>query len=218
MSHARISAAIVGAALVVSACGENKPPLDAASGEVSSAPQGAATAQEPAASGQEDALITARSLVDQALAKAKEWQADAQLTVVTTSLADGPSAGFWFYDFQSPSKGTCTRIRAMANGSVENVGSGDECLLVRPVSAEFVDSPVAFEAALGAGFKMGDSLQFALRFQRDKALAEPRECWVVWSDADGDEEKGITRGWCMDPATGAFVTRLSGYGRIEPLQ
>lgn len=217
MSYARISAAIVGSALVVSACGENKPSSVAASAGGSSIPRDAAAVQEPAASKRGDAAITARSLVDQALAKAQEWQADAQLTVVTTSLADGPATAFWFYDVQSPSNGTCTRIRASANGSVENVGSGDQCVLMKPVSAGFVDSPVAYEAALGAGFKSGDSLQFALRFQRDQALAAPRECWVVWSDADGDEDKGITRGWCVDPATGAFVTRLSGYGRIEPL-
>lgn len=209
---------IVGIGLVMSACGDSKPTQDTAA---VSAPagQGEAPAAGPdtATPGQENALITARSMIDEALAKAQQWQADAELIGVTTSLADGPAHNFWFYDVQSPSQETCTRIRAMANGSVENVGGGEGCVLMKPVSNEFVDSPVAYEAALAAGFQKGDSVQFGLRYQRDQALPAPRECWVVWSDADGDEEKGVTRGWCIDPATGVFVTRLSGYGRIEPL-
>ena len=162
--------------------------------------------------------ITARSFIDQALAEAKKWQPDAELVGVSTGLAEGPRHAFWFYDVQSQSKGNCTRIRALANGRVENVGLGEECVLMKPVSDGFVDSPVAWEAARAAGFAPGDSTQFGLRFQRDQALPAPRECWVLWSDADGDEEKGIILGWCVDPATGTFVTRLSGYGRNEPLQ
>ncbi len=217
MKHAGRLPTIIGAGLILAACGENKPTANAASSEPPAAPAAPAAAP-PATPVQEDGLITARARLDQAMAAAKEWQVDAQLAVVTTSLAEGPSASFWFYDVQSPSSGMCTRIRAMANGSVENVGGGEGCALVKPVSIGFVDSPVAYEAATGAGFKKGESVQFGLRFQRDKALPAPRECWVVWSDADGDEESGVTRGWCVDPATGAFVTRLSGYGRIEPLQ
>ena len=64
----------------------------------------------------------------------------------------------------------------MADGRVDNPSAGSECVLMKPVSATFVDSPTAYE--------------------------EARECWVVWSD----------------PATGRFVTRLSGYGRTEPLR
>jgi hypothetical protein len=166
----------------------------------------------------DDGGITARALLAEAVVEASKWQADAQLAGVSTSMAEGPIHDFWFYDFQSPSTGTCTRIRALANKRVENVGSGDGCVLMKPVSADFIDSPAAFDSALAAGFEPGDSVQFGLRFQRDQALPEPRQCWVLWADADGDEEKGIIRGWCVDPADGAFVTRLSGYGRIEPMQ
>jgi len=210
--------AIIAVGLILSACGEGKAPQETGPAESPSPLEAAAAAPEPASAGQVDGLITARSLLDPALTVAQKWQADAQLIGVTTSLADGPSHSFWFYDMQSPSTGTCTRIRAMADGSIENVGTGDECVLMKPVSVGFVDSPAAYEAALAAGFQKGDSVQFGLRFQRDQALPASRECWVVWSDSDGDEEKGIIRGWCIDPATGAFVTRLSGYGRIEPLQ
>jgi hypothetical protein len=207
MTRLKTPLGIIIAALIVCACGKSEAP-----------PAAAAAAPEPAATGQEAGNITARSLLDQALAEARRWQADAQLIGVTTSLADGPAHGFWFYDLQSPSRGTCTRIRAMGNGSVNNVGTGEECVLMKPVSEGFVDSPAAYEAALAAGFQKGDSVQFGLRYQRDQALATARECWVVWSDLDGDDEKGIIRGWCIDPATGTFVTRLSGYGRTEPLQ
>jgi hypothetical protein len=205
------------AALILFGCGENPAPQATGPAEATT-PEAAPAAQEPASAETEEGMIAARSLLDLSLAEAQRWQADAQLVGVTTGLADGPANNFWFYDVQSPSKGTCTRIRAMANGSVENVGTGDECVLMKPVSTGFVDSPAAYEAALAAGFRKGDSVQFGLRFQRDQALQAPRECWVVWSDADGDETKGIIRGWCIDPATGAFVTRLSGYGRTEPLQ
>lgn len=150
-------------------------------------------------------------MLDAAIAEARKWESDAELVVVTTSLADGPAHDFWFYDFQSPAQSTCTRIRALAGGSVANAGTGDGCRLTTPVSTGFVDSPVAYEAAVAAGFRKGESVQFGLSVKNDQALPAPRECWVVWSDADGDEEKGITRGWCVDPATGAFVTRLSGY-------
>lgn len=171
----------------------------------------------PAPAAVDDDGITARALLEPVMVAARQWQPDAELVLVTTSMAEGPKHAFWFYDVQSRSKGVCTRIRALANGTVENVGTGDACVLMKPVSGGFVDSPVAWEAARAAGFDPGDSAQFGLRFQRDEALSAPRECWVLWSDADDDEAQGVTRGWCVDPVTGQFVVRLSGKGRIEPL-
>lgn len=205
--HASIAIAV----LLLSACGESTPP-DTATAQPTPPAELTPAAPEPAAAEAKSDLITARSLLDQALAEAQKWQADAQLIGVTTSLADGPAHSFWFYDLQSPSQGTCTRIRAMANGSVTNVGSGDACILSKPVSTGFVDSPVAYEAALAAGFRKGESVQFGLSYSGDEALPAPRECWVVWSDPDGDEETGTIRGWCVDPQSGAFVTRLAGRG------
>lgn len=198
------------ATLLLAGCGGGDEAPAPAAAEPAAPPAESAV---PAPAAADESGITARAALDQAMAEATKWQADAQLVVVTTSLAEGPRHDFWFYDVQSPSQGTCTRIRVLANGPrVENVGTGDSCVLMKPVSLGFVDSPVAFEAAVAAGFQPGDSLQLALRFQRDQALPEPRECWVLWSDLDGDEEKGVTRGWCVDPASGQFVTRLSGYG------
>jgi hypothetical protein len=180
-------------ALVVSGCGEK--PATAT-----------ATATVP-----EAGKLTARAMLEPAIAEARKWEPDAELVGVTTSLADGPAHDFWFYDFQSPARSTCTRIRALASGSVTNAGTGGECRLSSPVSTGFIDSPVAYDAAVAAGFRKGESVQFGLSVKSDQALPAPRECWVVWSDGDGDDEKGIIRGWCVDPATGAFVTRLSGY-------
>lgn len=206
-------------AALVAACGSgDDSPREQTAVEPAVSASGHAPAAAPAPAEEHAGGITARAMLEAALVEAKRWQPDAELVMVTTSLAEGPRHDFWFYDVQSRASGTCTRIRAMANGRVENVGSGDSCVLMKPVSAQFVDSPVAWDAARAAGFTPGDSVQFALRFQRDHALPAPRECWVLWSENDGDEATGLTRGWCVDPATGQFVTRLSGKGRIEPLQ
>jgi hypothetical protein len=204
------------AALALNACG-GKAPQPAATTAPEAATPPAAAEPAPAEAASEDG-ITARAMLEQALAEARNWAPDAELIGVATSLAEGPRHGFWFYDVQSRAKGACTRIRALASGGVSNVGTGDGCVLMKPVSLAFVDSPAAWDTARAAGFDPGDSAQFGLRFQRDEALPQARECWVLWSDLDGDEASGLTRGWCVDPATGAFVTRLSGKGRIEPLQ
>jgi hypothetical protein len=184
----------------------------------SEAPPAAAPSTAPSQpEGADEGLITARSRLPEALAEARRWRPDAELTGVTTSMAEGPAHSFWFYDVQSPSAGACNRIRAMANGDVATVGSGDECLLMTPVDEGFVDSPAAFQAALDAGFEPGESVQLGLQFQSDEALAAPRECWRISSDLDSDDATGLTRAWCVDPASGVFVVRLSGRGRQQPL-
>ncbi len=157
--------------------------------------------------------ITARDMLGQAMAEARRWAPDAELVVVTTSLAEGPRHLFWFYDVQSRSTGTCTRIRVLADGEVENVGTGGRCALRVPIAENFVDSPFVWQAVRDAGFRHGgDTVQFGLQFQRDDVLPAPRECWVVSSRADIDEAAGLIRGWCADPVSGDFVTRLSGKG------
>lgn len=141
------------------------------------------------------------------MAEAHKWEPDAELVVLTTSFADGPAHDFWSYDFQSPARSTCTRIRALASGSVTNAGTGGECRLSSPVSTGFIDSPVAYDAAVAAGFRKGESVQFGLSVKSDQALPAPREYWLVWSDGDGDDEKGIIRGWCAHAVRGLRLTR-----------
>ncbi len=138
--------AFVAAAL--GACGDGgKPPPAADVAPDTAAP--VAPAPAPAAEGSADG-ITARAMLDEALAEAQKWAPDAELAGVATSLADGPRHAFWFYDVQSPGQGRCTRIRALENGDVENVGTGGACVLMKPVSAGFVDSPAAWQAARAA--------------------------------------------------------------------
>ncbi|MCC7461323.1 MAG: hypothetical protein IT480_02545 [Gammaproteobacteria bacterium] len=208
MSQAKTPLILVVVGSLLSGCGSSE----------TSAPTAPTTVVAPAETSPPEDGITARALFDQAMAEAARWQADAELAGVSTSLAEGPTHAFWFYDVQSPSKQTCTRIRALANGQVANVGSGESCRLMKAVPRDFVDSPVAFKAAVTAGFQPGESLQFGLRYQRDQALPAPRPCWVLWSNLDGDEDQGTIRGWCIDPLNGSFVTRLSGYGRTEPAE
>lgn len=214
MKHVRMFLYTVLAALL-GACGGSEAPQPTAD---PTPPASAAVEPAPPAGEAGDDGITARAMLEQAMAEAKRWEPDAELVVVTTSLAEGPRHAFWFYDVQSRAKGSCTRIRVLAKGAVANVGTGETCVLMTPVSEGFVDSPVAWEAARAAGFEPGESAQFGLRFQRDEVLPEPRECWVLWSDIDGDEAAGLIRGWCVDPSSGQFVTRLSGKGGPVPLQ
>ncbi|GMW08093.1 MAG: hypothetical protein QY320_00005 [Gammaproteobacteria bacterium] len=202
-------------AVMLGACGGGEAPPSAAD---ATPPAPAPVEPTPAADAAGSDGITARAMLEQAMAEATRWEPDAELVIVTTSLAESPRPAFWFYDVQSRAKGRCTRIRALANGAVANVGTGEECVLMKPVSEGFVDSPVAWDAARAAGFEPGDTAQFGLRFQQDEALPEPRECWVLWSDVDGDEAAGLIRGWCVDPSSGQFVARLSGKGRTVPLQ
>lgn len=196
------------AAVVLAACGGG--------GGTSPAAGGSAAARSNAAASV--AGITARALLEPALAEARAWLPDAELVAVSTSFAAGPRHTFWFYDVQSPSRKSCTRIRVLENGTIENVGTGGACVLMKPLSGDFIDSPEAWRAARAAGFVPGDSVQFALRYQRDAALPATQECWLLWSDAEGDAAAGVIRGWCVDPASGQFVARLAGKGRSTPAQ
>lgn len=190
------------AAVVIGACGGGSPAPATGDG-ADSRPTASASV----------AGISARALLEQALTEARAWQPDAELVAVSTSFAAGPRHTFWFYDVQSPSQGRCTRIRALENGTIENVGTGGACVLMQPLSGEFIDSPEAWRTARAAGLIPGGPMQFALRYQRDAALPAPQACWLLSSDADRDAATGATRSWCVDPASGQFVARLSGKER-----
>ena len=198
---------LLGFVLFAAGCGKKERPSTTTESAVASSAPGASTSTAPATA--ED-KITARSHLDRVMAEAAKWRADAEPVGVFTSYADGPAAAFWLYDFQSPSTKLCTRLRVFAAGRLDTAEPEHECRIQKPVTKDFVDSPAAMSAAVNAGLKKGESVEFHLRFLKDKALATPRICWVVSSDFDSEE--GVTRAWCVDPGTGAFVTRLSGYG------
>ncbi len=113
-------------ALVVSGCGEK--PATAT-----------ATATVP-----EAGKLTARAMLEPAIAEARKWEPDAELVGVTTSLADGPAHDFWFYDFQSPARSTCTR--ASHWGALPPPPS-IVSLPPKPISASGLTPPVMVSAA-----------------------------------------------------------------------
>ena len=41
---------------------------------------------------------------------------------------------------------------------------------------------------------------------------------MLWSDHDAGETPATIRGWCVDPASGGFLVRLSGKGRTGRLE
>jgi hypothetical protein len=202
---------IASLALGISSCGKGEETKDSkkpeaaqpASPVAENAPTVVTTAQP--ADG-----ITARAAFSRALTEGLKWQADAEPFNMFTSSEKGATAEFWLFDFQSRSTKTCTRFIAFASGGFKTTEASHDCRIRKAVAREFVDSPVAIASAVAAGMKTGQSVEINLRFLQDKALAAPRACWVISSDSDSDS--GVTRAWCVDPATGAFVVRLSGYG------
>jgi hypothetical protein len=196
---------------------EQSPPT--AAGAATDNPETAATPATAAPPPQDG--ITARAFLDQALAAAQAWQPDAQLYGVHTSYASSGHNAFWFYDVQSPAQGQCSRFRAMASGQFDNVEEAHDCMLSAPLATDFIDSPQAFAAATAAGFKHDEDVSLHLHVMRDdEVLPGPRPCWVANSaEYDTDPEQGIARkGWCVDPMSGEFVVRLSGFGRPARLE
>jgi len=198
-------------ALGISSCGKSEESKDAKKPETA---QTAAPAAEnaPAAvtAAQPADGITARTAFSRALTEGLKWQADAEPFNMFTSSEKGATAEFWLFDFQSRSTKTCTRFIAFAGGELKTTEASHDCRIRKAVAHEFVDSPAAIASAVAAGMKTGQSVEINLRFLQDKALPKPRACWVISSDSDS--ESGVIRAWCVDPTTGAFVTRLSGYG------
>ena len=157
--------------------------------------------------------ITAKSGLEKAVAEAKKWQPDAELASVgaVNAKADGTSL-FWNYGFQSKKTHTCARVVVLAVGKVTMQDLGD-CTLAKPIATTFVDSPAAVAGAKAGGFQAGEEINIVLTHRRDANLKPSRECWGLSSpDRDFDKKKSVMRGWCVDPKSGKFVTRLAGEG------
>lgn len=206
-----LSLLVTSLALGISACGKSEETKDTKKPEAAQATSPApkstpavVTAAQPADG------ITARAAFSRALAEGLKWRADAEAFNVFTSSENGATAEFWLFDFQSRSIKTCTRFIAFASGELKTTEASHDCRIRKAVEREFVDSPAAIASAVAAGMKTGQSVEINLRFLQDNALAAARACWVISSDSDSGS--GVTRAWCVNPATGVFVTRLSGYG------
>jgi hypothetical protein len=206
-----VSFLVMSLALGISACGKSEEAKDAKKPEAAAAkPPAADTAPKAGAAAEPAGGITARAKFDQVMTEAGKWQTDAELFSTFSSLEETGAVDFWLYDFQSRATKTCTRLIVFANGQLKTTEASHDCRIRKPVTHEFVDSPTALKSAVAAGLKIGTSVEMSLRFLKDNALSTPRACWVIWSEFDSGD--AVIRSWCVDPATGAFVTRLSGYG------
>lgn len=161
---------------------------------------------------------TALARLADAKAAAARWQKDAALVSVTALQAadDGTaprSAAGWVYTFHSRSAKRWAGFHA-GPGGMERVDL--PAGLTEPVPGSFVDSDRVLAEIRKHGFrKQGDTL-LVLMFLRDPGL-KPGVYWCGASAADASPERGM-RGFCVDPATGRFVGRMTGQpaARAEP--
>lgn len=131
----------------------------------------------------------ARAALEQAMEAAKQWQADAVLTNVSSMTVnpDG-TAGTWFYSFYSPKKTKYMNVTASGR-QVETleVMKG----LTDPLALDFIDSDVAMQEAKKYGIK-GESPSMGLT----------RKGWAV----NGGFDPGNISVW-LNAKTGAFLRK-----------
>lgn len=152
---------------------------------------------------------SAKAGLSVAVQTAAKWQPDAKLTRVGTPVADATGASrLWQYDFHSRKAKKCARVQ-LIKGMPPNLVDFGSCTPDKPISTEFVDSPVAMEQVKQAGFKPDEGNSMFLSKSKDK-LAKGKECWTVSNAQDFDPAKSVKRGWCVDAKTGKFFKRLSG--------
>ncbi|NJD63243.1 MAG: hypothetical protein FIA93_11075 [Deltaproteobacteria bacterium] len=153
---------------------------------------------------------TANAGLAQALQAAAKWMPDAKLETISTPLADATGKSrVWQYSFHSPKAGKCVRIQIIKGMPLNLIDLGS-CIPNKPISTKFVDSPIAMQQAMKAGFQPDkDDNSMMLSRSKDR-LAKDKECWNVSSAKDFDPAKSVMRGWCVDAKSGTFLMRLSG--------
>ena len=168
-----------------------------------------AVSTQEAASAPPENRQTARAALDKAIAKAKAWKADAQLTVIAAKVNDkgqadnnAESAGDgWAYIFDS--------VAAKRSLSVQVYRGGLEALESEPVAAQmigskflpqtFVDSDQVIAEARKNGFSAkGGSISMSLADQ-PRGLSESF-VWTVGSD-DGTV-------FFMSAKSGKFLAKI----------
>jgi hypothetical protein len=154
--------------------------------------------------------MSAKAGLAQAKQVASKWQPDAAITRVGTPGANaGGTSRLWQYDVYSQKSRKCARIQIVTD-TPPQLREFHSCIAIKPISDDFVDSPVAIGEAKKNGFKPGDIVTMILNYSKDRKLKPARECWTVSSHNDFDPSTALTRGWCVDPKTGKFVMRLMG--------
>jgi hypothetical protein len=153
---------------------------------------------------------TAKTGLAQAVQMAAKWQKDAKLEAISTPLADGAgNSRLWQYSLHSTKARKCLRVQII-KGMPPNVVDLGTCIPNKPISNEFVDSPVAMQQVRKAGFQTdSDDNSMLLSRSKDK-LAKDKECWAVSNAKYFDNKRSVMRGWCVDAKTGTFLMRLSG--------
>jgi hypothetical protein len=154
--------------------------------------------------------MSAKAGLAQAKQVASKWQPDAAVTSIGTPGANaGGTSRLWQYDFYSPKSRKCARIQIVVD-TPPGLREFHSCSSTKPISDDFVDSPVAIGEAKKNGFKPVDLVTMILDYSKDRKLKPGRECWTLISHNDFDPATAVSRGWCVDPKTGKFVMRLSG--------
>ena len=154
--------------------------------------------------------MSAKAGLAQAKQVASKWQPDAAVTRIGTPGANaGGTSRLWQYDVYSQKSRKCARIQIVTD-TAPKLSEFHSCVDMKPISDDFVDSPVAIGEAKKNGFKPGDLVSMIFDHSKDRLLKPGRECWTISSEHDFDPAKATIRGWCVDPKTGKFVMRLSG--------
>jgi hypothetical protein len=147
------------------------------------------------------AAATAKAALNEVLAQAKKWQADAVLTHVSTltAKADG-TARSWLYTVYSPKLKKSAVVTARdLKVDLEEVGRNTS---VDPLSGDFMDSDKALDAARKTGLKTGaDGIGLGLT-TFGQATGKPRVYWTVTVMGD-TAISSVT----LDPKDGALVKR-----------
>lgn len=132
---------------------------------------------------------SARAALDRVLEAAKQWNADAVLTTVSSSTVDGEGKSpTWLYGFHSPKTGKYLLVTAKGRTIDTLELSTGQTGAVPP---DFLDSDQAVAEALRYGLK-SDTIRMRLS----------RTEWLV----NGGDQKGALTVW-LHPRTGKLIKR-----------
>lgn len=150
------------------------------------------------------AAQTAKAAITQATPAAAKWQADAQLTHVSTLRGQGDGrAASWLCTYYSPKAKKSAIVTVRDGGKVE-VDADVRNTSVDAIGTDFVDSDQAVAAAAKAGLKFDQGakgLGFGL-VVGGQATGKPQLYWSVMVSSD----KGMS-GVTLSGKDAAFIKR-----------
>lgn len=150
------------------------------------------------------AAQTAKAAITQAAPAAAKWQADAQLTHVSTLRGQGDGrAASWLCSYYSPKAKKSAIVTVRDGGKVE-LDADVRNTSVDPIGGDFVDSDQAVAAAAKAGLKLDKAakdLGLGL-VVGGQATGRPQLYWSVMVSTD----KGVS-GVTLSGKDASFVKR-----------